>query len=219
MSYADAAKKGPAQSADEKMPDTVPEIAHSDSGIHSLDSMSSISQSNSQPSYADQQLAHERAQEAEQNTREAADETAQQAKEFGQQADVELQRLEKESGKRFSQFSDDAKASYEQWKKSASKDFERAKKEMKKDSKKAQLEAKKGAEWADENKGNPVLISNAVVLTAVAGLLGVGAYRLHARNELTMKVVGAWAGVVGLFGVADYYVSQYFFRTHYPTKQ
>ena len=61
----------------------------------------------------------------------------------------------------------------------------------------------------EENKGNPVVVGNAVVIAALAGLLGVGAYRLNKAGELTWKVAGAWAGVVGLFAVGDYYVSQY----------
>lgn len=35
-----------------------------------------------------------------------------------------------------------------------------------------------------------------------------GAYRQHQDGRLNWKVAGAWAGVVGLFGAADYYVSQ-----------
>ena len=38
--------------------------------------------------------------------------------------------------------------------------------------------------------------------------LGFGAYRKWTQNELSWKLVGAWAGVVGLFAVGDYYVSQ-----------
>jgi phosphoenolpyruvate-protein kinase (PTS system EI component) len=59
-----------------------------------------------------------------------------------------------------------------------------------------------------KNADNPVVLSNAVGLAVVAGVLGIGAYRKYARGELTGKVVAAWAGVVGLFGLGDYYVSQ-----------
>ena len=47
-----------------------------------------------------------------------------------------------------------------------------------------------------------------MVIAAVGGLLGVGAYRMQQAGTLTWKVAGAWAGVVGLFAVGDYYVSQ-----------
>jgi hypothetical protein len=53
-----------------------------------------------------------------------------------------------------------------------------------------------------------VLIGNAVAISALAGFLGIGAYRLHKHNALTWQVAGTWAGVVGLFAVGDYFVSQ-----------
>ncbi|KAL6702449.1 hypothetical protein ACN47E_001840 [Coniothyrium glycines] len=83
---------------------------------------------------------------------------------------------------------------------------------------KKQAAAKKDAakEKIKKNADNPVVISNAVGLAVVAGVLGIGAYRKYARGELTGKVVAAWAGVVGLFGVADFYVSQYFFKRNPP---
>tara|TARA_R110002003_G_scaffold296_7_gene18653 strand:- start:122 stop:691 length:570 start_codon:yes stop_codon:yes gene_type:complete len=59
-----------------------------------------------------------------------------------------------------------------------------------------------------KNADNPVVLSNAVGLAVVAGVLGIGAYRKYARGELTGKLVAAWVGVIGLFGVGDYYVSQ-----------
>ena len=149
------------------------------------------------PSYADQQLAAERAEEAEREGKRVADKAAQQAKEFTQQAERELSRLEKETGKKYDQWSSEAKSSYDKWKKVAGKDYEKAKKEVKEDGK-----------WVEKNRRNPVVVGNAVAMTAVAGLLGIGAYRLHRAGELTWKVAGTWAGIVGLFAVGDYYVSQ-----------
>ena len=70
---------------------------------------------------------------------------------------------------------------------------------------------------ARKNADNPVVLGNAVGVAVLAGVLGIGAYRKYARGELTGKVVAAWLGVVGLFGVGDYYVSQYFFK-RYPPK-
>jgi ElaB/YqjD/DUF883 family membrane-anchored ribosome-binding protein len=191
------------------MPAYIPEIAHSDSGVHSLDSLSTSSGNNPVPSYAEQGLQSERAAEARAAAEREADEAAEQAKEFKKQTDAELSRLEKESGKKFDQFTQEAKNNYEAWKKSAEQDYEKLKREAKKDGKYVQGEAKKAGHWADENKGNPVVIGNAVVITALAGVLGVGAYRMHQAGQLTLKVAGAWAGVVGLFAVGDYYASQY----------
>ena len=184
------------------MPHSIPEIAHSDSGVHTLDSVGTSPHISSAPSYADQQLAEERAEEARQTAADSANKAAESTKEFSQKADSELRRLEKDAGKKYDQFSEEAKQSYEKWKKEAAKDYEKAKKEAKRD-----------GEWMEENRKNPVVVGNAVVIAALGGVLGVGAYRLHRAGELTWKVAGAWAGVVGLFAVADYYVSQYVFQS------
>jgi hypothetical protein len=73
---------------------------------------------------------------------------------------------------------------------------------------KAKERAKKGADAAKKNSDNPVVLGNKVTVGILGTVLGVGAYRKYASNELTWKVVGAWAGVVGLFAVGDYYVSK-----------
>jgi hypothetical protein len=86
---------------------------------------------------------------------------------------------------------------------------EEAKEEAKRAKDKAKEKAKRGGNLAKENADNPVVIGNAVGLAVIGTVLGVGAYRKYARDELTWKVVGAWAGVVGLFAVGDYYVSKY----------
>lgn len=154
------------------MPQHVPEIAHEDSAVHSLDSISS-EHIQSIPSFADQQLEAERAEEA---AAEEANEAKQSAKEFGQKAQSKGEELKKKAGVQ---------------------------------GKKAKEEAKEAEEWADKNKGNPVVIGNVVAVAALGGLLGIGAYRKYNAGELTWKVAGAWAGAVGLFAAGDYYVSQY----------
>lgn len=73
---------------------------------------------------------------------------------------------------------------------------------------KAAAKARAAKERARKNANNPVVLSNAIGLTLIGGILGFGAYRKYVRGELTGKVVAAWAGVVGLFAVGDYYVSQ-----------
>lgn len=72
----------------------------------------------------------------------------------------------------------------------------------------ARERAKKSAGLAKDNATNPVVLGNAVTVGILGTVLGVGAYKKYVHNELTWKVVGAWAGVVGLFAVGDYYVSQ-----------
>lgn len=165
-----------------RMPDYVPEIAHEDSGVHSLDSLDST-HIQSAPSFADQQLeaerAEEKAKEAAKATREESEKIAkraeEEAKSFGQKAEAKADELKKKAGVQ---------------------------------GKKAKDEAKEAEQWADKNKGNPVVIGNVVAVAALGGLLGFGAYRKYNAQELTWKVAGAWAGVVGLFAVGDYYVSQ-----------
>lgn len=73
---------------------------------------------------------------------------------------------------------------------------------------KAKAKAQKASKSMKENSDNPVVIGNAVTIAALGGLLGFGAYKKYTAGELTWKVAGAWAGVVGLFAVGDYYVSQ-----------
>ena len=91
---------------------------------------------------------------------------------------------------------EEAKEKAEELKKQAAREKERAKKE-----------AKKAGRVMQENSDNPVVIGNAVTIAALGGLLGFGAYRKYTAGELTWKVAGLWAGAVGLFGVADYFVS------------
>lgn len=72
----------------------------------------------------------------------------------------------------------------------------------------ATKEAKKAARNLQNNSDNPVYIGNAVAIAALGALLGYGAYSKHSTGQLTWKLAGLWTGAVGLFGVADYYVSK-----------
>lgn len=83
-----------------------------------------------------------------------------------------------------------------------------AKEEAKKGKEKVKAKAQHSGNFAKENAQNPVLIGNALTVGILGTVLGVGAYKKYVREELTWKVFGAWAGVVGLFAVGDYYVSQ-----------
>jgi hypothetical protein len=58
------------------------------------------------------------------------------------------------------------------------------------------------------NSDNPVVVGNALVVGILGTALGVGAYRKYVAGELSWRVAGAWAGVVGLFAAGDYYASQ-----------
>ncbi|KAF2258699.1 hypothetical protein CC78DRAFT_548915 [Lojkania enalia] len=74
------------------------------------------------------------------------------------------------------------------------------------------------AAFAKQNVGNPVVLGNMLGVGVLGGVLSVGAYKKWTRGELGWKVLGIWAGVVGVFGVADYYVSRYFFQKYPPKK-
>jgi hypothetical protein len=59
-----------------------------------------------------------------------------------------------------------------------------------------------------ENADNPVVLANAVLSVALFGGLGYGAYVKYRAGELSWRIVGIGAAVLGAFGVADYYASQ-----------
>ncbi|KAL1640475.1 hypothetical protein SLS58_006975 [Diplodia intermedia] len=82
----------------------------------------------------------------------------------------------------------------------------------------AKHKGRKAGQSIRDNAGNPVVLGNFVTIGALGAVLGLGAYKKYNAGQLNWKVAGAWAGVVGLFGVADYYVSKYLFEK-YPTKK
>ncbi|KAJ9619319.1 acetylornithine aminotransferase [Taxawa tesnikishii (nom. ined.)] len=116
----------------------------------------------------------------------------------------------------------DTQAERERLEQEAQEKAEQAKEQAKKQAgikkEQAKEKASKAADKAKKNSDNPVVLGNAVTLAALGGLLGFGAYRKYTAGELTWKVAGAWAGVVGLFAMGDYYVSQYFFQRYPPKK-
>ena len=83
-----------------------------------------------------------------------------------------------------------------------------AKEKAKEATAEAEDRAQRAGHELNENRDNPVVVGNAVVIAAASAALGFGAYRKYAAGELTWKVVGAWAGVVGLFAAGDFYFSQ-----------
>jgi len=99
------------------------------------------------------------------------------------------------------------------------REVEQAEARAKEEAARAKKAGKKGISKIQANSDNPVFVANAVLVAGLSGALGFGAYRKYVGGELTWKVVGAWAGIVGLFGVGDYYLSQYLFKNKYPTKK
>lgn len=195
-----------------RVPSQVPEIMHEDSGVHSLESLESqnehIQSIPSNVSYADQQLAEERAEETRRQAKQSADELSKEAQDFMQRAEEDAQRLEDEAAQKAKTFGKSAEKEYEQLKSKAKEVRDQASKTLRADAQAAKKNAKAAEQWGEKNKNNPVVIGNAVVIAAMGALLGTGAYKMHKANTLTWNVVGAWAGAVGLFAVGDYYVSQ-----------
>ncbi|CAG8962305.1 hypothetical protein HYFRA_00005360 [Hymenoscyphus fraxineus] len=100
----------------------------------------------------------------------------------------------------------------------AKAEVQKASNEASKKAKEAKAKGKRAVNNFEENSDNPVFIANAIAVVGLSAGLGFGAYRKYAAGELTWKVVGAWAGVVGLFAAGDFYLSQYLFKNKYPKK-
>ncbi|KAK3669760.1 hypothetical protein LTR78_010333 [Recurvomyces mirabilis] len=225
----------------EEIPDTVPEITHSDSGVHTI---GGGNHENSIPSYSDQQKAQETRdsasaardqasasfQNASDTAKASLDQASQDAKAFMTRAESGAKKTEAQGAKKYQNFtkeagnkdweklSKDAQKQYQQLASEAGEEWEDVKVQSKKAGEKAKKEGKEAERWADKNKGNPVVVGNLVVVAAMGALLGTGGYRMHKAGRLTWKVAGAWAGAVGLFAVGDYFVSQWLFRNKYPPK-
>ncbi|KAJ5321999.1 hypothetical protein N7541_007278 [Penicillium brevicompactum] len=74
------------------------------------------------------------------------------------------------------------------------------------------------ASGISNNTTNPVFLANAAIATLVGAGLGFGAYKQHARGNLSWELVGLSAGAVGVFGAVDYYVSKWFLQNKFPPK-
>lgn len=119
------------------------------------------------------------------------------------QTQTQADRLDRESEQKT-----EAKAQAKAAADRAEKEFAKKEKEAKEKANEAKEKAKKAGHQIKENSDNPVFVGNAVAVVGLSALLGFGAYRKYAANELTWKVVGLWTGVVGLFAAGDYYLSQ-----------
>ncbi|KAF2664152.1 hypothetical protein BT63DRAFT_443943 [Microthyrium microscopicum] len=79
-------------------------------------------------------------------------------------------------------------------------------------------QARTGGNRVRDNADNPVVIGNTLLSVALFGALGYGAYTKYRVGELTWKVVGFGAAILGVFGVADFYATQYLFQKYPPKK-
>ncbi|MCJ1319128.1 hypothetical protein MMC15_004461 [Xylographa vitiligo] len=71
----------------------------------------------------------------------------------------------------------------------------------------------------NENRDNPVVIANALIIGLGSAFVGFGAYKKYQAGELNWQVGGFWAGAIGLFALGDYYMSQWIpFQEQIPTQ-
>ena len=107
-----------------------------------------------------------------------------------------------------SELADEASSFADEVSQSASSNYNKGKKAASKKAEQAKDKAIEARDDLSANRDNPVVVANAVLVAVAAVGLGVGAYHKHSNGELNWGVVGRWAGVVGLFGGGDYFVSQ-----------
>lgn len=202
----------------------MPEIAHEDPapGVKTIDPLNEHTPPTN-ISYADQQLQAERAAAAEKEAEKKADEVSKEARDFMEASTASEAKLtgssssRSEAKKDFKQTTERAEKKFEEVKGRAIDEYENnVKPNVKASVEKGKQEGKKAEQWADKNKGNPVVLGNAVAVALLSGFLGIGAYRMHKAGTLSWQVAGAWAGAVGAFAVGDYYLSQFFFKKYPP---
>jgi len=197
MSYAQAAARGPKQSPEEARAPALPQIAHEDEPISSTVDVDSPHVSSVPSDYHG-----ETSTQATRREHEAEDAEREEEREEEREAESEAA----------------AEKRFKESEKKAADEYKKAKAETSKKSKEVKGKAKEFGKEVDENKENPVVVGNAVVVGLGTALLGFGAYRKYSAGELSWKVAGAWGGIIGLFCVGDYYLSQWLFKNKYPRK-
>ena len=118
--------------------------------------------------------------------------------------DTQAQRMENEA----EDVSRSAKEKFDQVSAETGKSFGKAKAGASKKGGQAKEKGKRAAVTLRENKDNPVVIANAVMIAGIGAVSGIGAYRKYTVGELSWKIVGMWSGAVGAFAVGDYFLSQ-----------
>ena len=152
--------------------------------------------------------ASETADEAKDKTSEAADKTKQkssEAAETGKEKSSEYAQTAKEKAREAADYTKEKSSEFAD---SASKNYNSAKKSTEKNAKEAKKEIKSAGQDLNENRDNPVIIANGVLIVAGSAALGYGAYTKHVKGELDWQIAAITAGVVGVLAVGDYYLSQ-----------
>ena len=142
-------------------------------------------------------IASDQASEAEEKGSEAAQKSKEKSSDYAQTTKEKTSDATRYAKEKANELADQAGTSYDKAKSSTSKN-----------SKKAKEGAKGAGHELSENRDNPVVIANGVLIVAGSAALGYGAYTKHAAGELDWKVAGIWAGLVGAVAVGDYFLSQ-----------
>ncbi|CAF9920684.1 MAG: hypothetical protein ALECFALPRED_001602 [Alectoria fallacina] len=225
MSYAQAAQKGPKQSPEEayvqvflenQMPNTdmpngsrapaPPSLTSSSSSFTDVDSQHLKSEASETTDQA-KEKTFEAADKTKKKSSEAAETTKEKSSDYAQTAKEKAREAADYTKEKSSEFAD-----------SASKNYDSAKKSAEKNAKDAKKEIKSAGQDLNENRDNPVVIANGVLIVAGSAALGYGAYTKHVKGELDWQIAAIAAGVVGVLAVGDYYLSQYLFKNKYPKK-
>ena len=141
--------------------------------------------------------ASEVTDKAKQKSSEAADTSKEKSSDYAQTVKEKAREAADYTKEKSSEFAD-----------SASKNYDSAKKSTEKNAKEAKKEIKSAGQDLSENRDNPVVIANGVLIVAGSAALGYGAYTKHVKGELDWQIAAITAGVVGVLAVGDYYLSQ-----------
>jgi len=84
--------------------------------------------------------------------------------------------------------------------------------------KQAKATLKADGKKLSDNRDNPVVVGNAIIWGVATVAIGYGAYQKHSEGKLDWKLAGTVAGIVGAFGVADYFGSKWLLENKFPPK-
>ena len=173
-----------------------PSLNSSSSSFTNVDSQHLKSEASETADQAKEKTS-EAADKTKQKSSEAADTTKEKSSEYAQTAKEKAREAADYTKEKSSEFADSAGKNYDSAKKSAEKNAKEAKKEI-----------KSAGQDLSENRDNPVVIANGVLIVAGSAALGYGAYTKHIKGELDWQLAAITAGAVGVLAVGDYYLSQ-----------
>ncbi|KAL9632690.1 MAG: hypothetical protein Q9164_005157 [Protoblastenia rupestris] len=214
MSYANAASKGPKQSPEDVGSKSSQDTAQMLSMVAVTNKSIGVNLSRRAPAPQevesssssslvdiDSQQIQEKTSEATSQASESASRAADKTSQKSSEASSTLKEKAAEARDYTSQKSSDLADS-------ASTNYDKAKGVTKENAKKAEKEIKSEYNDVYENRDNPVIVANGIAIAVGAVGLAYGGYQKHQAGELDWKLAGSVAAVVGVLGVADYYLSQ-----------